>query len=114
MTKVIASLAFVALIAAPASARNNGEAMSAYPQFGAEPDGYWQRLVYTSTDHTNAEPVTEIRRGAVTDVVPRTGNERTKSTAVAGRWDAPFIRNACKSLGPSVNGITDARHRVRY
>lgn len=42
MTKVIASLAFVALIAAPASARNNGEAMSAYPQFGAEPDGYWQ------------------------------------------------------------------------
>jgi hypothetical protein len=52
MTKVIASLAFVALIAAPASARNNGEGMSAYPQFGAEPDGYWQApATYVNRPH---------------------------------------------------------------
>jgi hypothetical protein len=38
MTKVIASLAFLALLAAPASARIEGDegGASAYPQFGAE------------------------------------------------------------------------------
>lgn len=43
ITKVIASLAFLALLAAPASARMDDDGgRSAYPQFGAEGPGYWQ------------------------------------------------------------------------
>jgi hypothetical protein len=44
MTKVVASIAFLALLAAPASARIEGDegGLSAYPQFGAERNSDWR------------------------------------------------------------------------
>ena len=44
LTKVLASLAFLAILAAPASARIEGDegGLSAYPQFGAERSTDWR------------------------------------------------------------------------
>lgn len=44
LTKAVASLALLALLAAPASARIEGDegGLSAYPQFGAERNSDWR------------------------------------------------------------------------